>query len=243
MRVALLSDIHGNHMALDAVLYQVENERPDMILVLGDVATIGPEPRAVLERLRSLNARFIMGNHDRVLLDPTQKKAMRIAPILYPDVEWCRGLISRKDLAFINTFEERIDIPLEGNDRLLAYHGSPRSEVENIYPTSDDQQLADLLPDDATRVYCGGHTHIQMVRNYKGKWLVNPGSVGQPFHHTPMNGEAPLLLPHAEWALLEWRAGHPEIRLIRTSYDTAAYRRILQESELPIREWLLLQYK
>ena len=242
MRIALLSDIHGNHMALEAVLEKIRETGVDAVIVLGDVATIGPAPTETLEQLQQLDARFVMGNHDRTLLEPHNREKMRIAPVLYPDIDWCLNQLTDSHINFISGFERTINLALPGGHSLCAYHGSPDSEVQNIYPTTDSVELVEIFKGEAADILCGGHTHIQMVRNFNGKWLINPGSVGQPFHHTPFNGEPPQLLPHAEWAVLNCTHEPVEITLQRTAYDTRAYLNFLQNSSLPIKQWLITQY-
>jgi predicted phosphodiesterase len=88
MHIALLSDIHGNAIALEAVLADLSRQPVDRVIGLGDAATIGPRPRQVLDRLKSLGCACILGNHEAALLDPEAALDYQIAPHLMPTLHW-----------------------------------------------------------------------------------------------------------------------------------------------------------
>jgi predicted phosphodiesterase len=242
MRLALISDIHGNYTALDVVLTDIEQQRVDSIVCLGDVATIGPQPREVIDRLRDLGCPCIMGNHENALLAPEKASIFQIAPPLIPSLYWCASQLSLKDFNYLNTFEPVLEIPLDKNNNLLCFHGSPRSNTDVILATTPSQDLEGYLDGYINKVMTGGHSHIQMLRQYEGKIIVNPGSVGNPFLKTPLPGADPLLMPWSEYALLEWCDRKINLALQRVSYDVGAYCEIISKSNVPIKSWLLQQY-
>ncbi len=242
MKIAIISDIHGNNEALSAVLGDIAAEKCDQIICLGDVATLGPQPCEVLESLRHSGADFIMGNHDAALIHPHLLSQFRIAEPLTADIHWCRSRLKAEDISFLEQFDDCRQLDVSPAKKLLAYHGSPRSNIENLYPDADIQALREIFSSFSVQFMTGGHTHIQMLRNFDGGWLINPGSVGQPFHHTPEEGEIPVLLQHAEWAVLSVTGPAISVELKRTFYDIKRYCQIIEESTLPVKEWLLSQY-
>src|SRR5579864_7644495 len=90
MRIALISDLHGNEVSLRAVLDDVARVGVDRLICLGDVATLWPRPRQVLAMLRALGCDCILGNHDEFLLDPALIHTYTEAPVIVDAVDWCR---------------------------------------------------------------------------------------------------------------------------------------------------------
>src|SRR5258708_5784923 len=105
MRVALISDIHGNEIALAAVLAEIDHEAVDVAYCLGDIATLGPRPRETLDMIRSRGLRCVMGNHDEFLLLPDLISTYSTVPIVAEAVDWCRTELSTADLDFLRHFD------------------------------------------------------------------------------------------------------------------------------------------
>src|SRR5579884_2332792 len=105
MRIALIADIHGNLLALETVLHELSQEHIDQIICLGDVAALGPQPRAVLARLRSLNCPVIMGNTDAWLQTPSvaPEVAANNSRIIYEITVWCSEQLSSAERTYIHT--------------------------------------------------------------------------------------------------------------------------------------------
>src|ERR1700719_4333038 len=127
MRVALISDIHSNEVALRAVLNDIRRTGVDQVVCLGDVANLGPEPNAVIEILAGLGCPCIMGNHDEFLLDPQLVHTYSQSPGVVASVDWSRSRLSAGELEFIRAFERDREIALANNAKLYVFHGSPRS--------------------------------------------------------------------------------------------------------------------
>lgn len=241
MRVALISDIHGNEVALRAVLASIREVGVDQIVCLGDVATLGPCPAFVFSTLRDLQCPCILGNHDAFLLDPELIHTYTEAPVVVEAVEWCRRRTSPEDLDFIRTFQPRLEIPLDGNSTLLLFHGSPRSHMEDLLATTAPEELDARLAGHCATVMAGGHTHIQMLRQHRGALLVNPGSVGLPFKEY-VAGRTPTLMDHAEYATVEASSGGVSVTLRRVPLDKRALRESVSATDNPLRGMLLHQY-
>ena len=219
MRVALLSDIHANATALMAVLTDVADHRPDLVVCLGDVAAGGPQPREVVARLRDLGCAMVNGNADDVVAGRVPRpSAGTPTPQLKDITEWVREQLSEDELAFLGSFAPVHEVALGGDASLLCYHGSPRSNTDRLLPTTQDGEVAMLVgnPPAAVEagpvVLAGGHTHTQMLRPHGAALLVNPGTVGS-FRHGPSIG------PIAEYALVERRGGAVTVKLCRVPYD------------------------
>ena len=231
MRVGLISDLHGNAVAVRAVLRALDGE-VDRIVCLGDTATLGPHPGEVLGLLRDLGCSVILGNHDDFLLDPRLVQTYTEAPIIAEAVAWCVDQLSDDDLAFVRTFVPRLDL-----DGLALFHGSPRSHMENLLATTPDDALEEALDGLRATVMAGGHTHLPLLRQHRGALLVNPGSVGMPIERF-MAGRAPTVLPHAEYAIVDGA----NVTLRRVDLDRKALRDANASVAHPLRDGLARQY-
>jgi predicted phosphodiesterase len=206
MRIAALYDIHGNLPALEAVLAETERERPDLIVVGGDVAS-GPLPRPTIERLMALGPRahFVRGNADRNLvaaLDGRRPDPAR-PPEYRERLAWWAGQLGRAHRDFLAGFTAPTVFPVDGLGDAVFCHGSPRDEDEIITALTTDERLARIVAAVTAPLVVCGHTHMQFDRRLGGTRVVNAGSVGMPY------GD-----PGAFWALLG-----PTVSLRRTAYD------------------------
>ena len=241
MRIALISDIHANEIALHAVLGDMEQVGVGQMVCLGDVATLGPTPGAVLQTLQVLECPCIMGNHDAFLLDPTLIHTYTESPMITAAVDWCRNQLSGKALEFLRTFQPQLEISLDAQTTLLLFHGSPQSHMDNILSTTSPDELDGLLAGHNASVMAGGHTHIQMLRQHRGLLIVNPGSVGLAFKEF-VAGEPPTLLAHAEYAMVEATHGGVTVTLRRVPINKNVLREAVEACDNPLRNWLLQQY-
>jgi putative phosphoesterase len=201
MRVAALSDIHGNLPALEAVLAEVSREAPDLIVICGDVAS-GPLPVETLNLLATLRgARFLHGNADRSLVAAYDGSAKpRLAG---PAADWCASQLSKEHRDFLASFPAEVRLELGGLGRVLFCHGSPRGDEEIMTVATPEDRLREMTAGSDADVIVCGHTHMQFDRMVDGVRIINPGSVGMPY------GE-----PGAYWALLG-----PDVDFRLTDYD------------------------
>lgn len=242
MRVALISDLHANEVALDAVLADIARAGADRLVCLGDVATLGPHPEAVLGRLRDLGCPCVLGNHDEFLLDPALIQTYTEAPPVVAAVDWCRDRLGKADRAFLHTFVRTLEIELAPGLSLGLYHGSPRSHMEDLLATTPAARVDELLAGRAHAVEAGGHTHFQMLRQHRGTLLVNPGSVGMPFKEFPPGG-APVVMAHAEYAIVDGGPAGVSVELKRVALDRGALRRAAASAPAnPVAANLVTQY-
>jgi predicted phosphodiesterase len=235
MRLGLIADIHGNLVALEAALAALASARVDQIVCLGDAAASGPQPQAVLERLRDLGCPVVMGNADAALVgrEPFLAGAMQ----RFGDIDrWCAAQLSPGARVFVESFPPTVSVPLGGGRTLLAFHGSPRSFNEQLLATTPDATLRECFADHPAALWAGGHTHLQLLRRVGASLLVNPGSVGLAYDRTP-DAEDARLAPWAEYAVLDVGEVALEISLRRAPFDRAALQERILASGMPHAAW------
>ena len=248
MRLALISDIHGNDIALERVLSALDGDGVDEIVCLGDVAGTGPQPRTgpepggVLERLRALDVRVVMGNVDSYMLhvDSVEAPADELAAKFWDIDKWCAGQLSEADLSYMAGFEPTLEVDLGEGISALCYHGSPASFEDQITPTTPDDVLERWLTG-APAVFAGGHTHFAMVRRFGAAFVINPGSVGMAYDRTSPADDI-RLAPWAEYAFVTVRAGALSIDLRRVEYDKSLVAEAVRASGMPHAEWLASEW-
>lgn len=243
MTIGIITDIHGNLAALEAVLAALEGLRVDQLVCLGDVAATGPQPAEALARLAATGCRVVMGNTDADLLDPASigpgsidtaddGDALRIADI----DRWCAARLGEAERSYLQTFAPTVGIDLGGGARLLCVHGGPLSHHDVIVATTPDDELDRMLGSRVATVIAGGHTHTPMLRAHRGMTLLNPGSVGLAYEFRADG--AVRVPPWAEYAVLAVDGGVARsIELRRVSYDRAATVRAMRERGMPHAEW------
>lgn len=242
MRIGLISDIHGNFTALEAVLADLATHPVDALICLGDVATLGPQPKQVIAKLKELGCPCITGNHESALLDLENVPKYQIAPSLIPTVEWCAGLLNADEMNYLRSFQPTLEVPVEDDLSLLCYHGSPQSNIGQILATTPADRLDKYFDGQKAGIFVGGHTHIQMMRQYNGKLIVNPGSVGSAFRKPYQVGTVPELLPWAEYGMISVEKGGVSVDLRRVPFDIHAFYKVISESGIPDQDWWLQQY-
>ncbi len=216
MRVAAISDIHGNLPALEAVLAEIEREEVDAIVVAGDTIS-GPWPVEVFDLVVRHEPTIVRGNADRIVIERDDQYG--------PLAIWCADRLGAGRLEAASGWPLTQELALDGLGRVLVCHSTPVSD-DPIYTrlTPDDELVALLGPVEADVLVCG-HTHMQVDRTLaSGLRVVNPGSVGMPYE-----GER-----GAFWALLG-----PGIEFRRTAYDVEAAVGAIEVSGAPVEPNLL----
>jgi len=232
MRIAVLSDIHGNKQALEAVLADAATTGPDAVWCLGDLVGYGADPDACVELVRAHVGLCLVGNHDLAVRgDLPLAEFSRGAALA---AEWTRRRISEEHLAYLAGLE-----PLDIGEAVGLFHASPRDPVWEYVLSSLQADLC--LSTQRHRVCLVGHSHVALAFSRadgepttgqtrhggteleisRGEWLINPGSVGQP-----RDGD-----PRAAWLLLDtdrWTASWR-----RVDYDIGAAAAAIRAAKLP----------
>jgi len=235
MRLALISDIHSNIEALEAVLAAIDAEGVDLILNLGDIVGYNAGPNECLERLADLPVLSLAGNHDLALLE--EERARRFNLIAYQALMWAREEVRPEFLDFFR------NLPLvrEG-EGFIACHGTPASADAYVVYHFQGKRLLNFLKERRDLKVCFfGHTHVRALwyRDVRGKvallpisrhkirldrsclYLINPGSVGQP-----RDGN-----PEAAYAIFD--AQEFSVHFKSVPYDIAAAQRRILAAGLP----------
>jgi predicted phosphodiesterase len=230
LRVALFSDVHGNAVAFEAFLADLEQQDVDGVVCLGDHAQGGPQPAESLRLLRELGAPAVMGNSDDFLLtvDPGTE------PVTEQQLEtarWSQAQLSEELLEFHRRFELTVELDLGDGRSLLAFHGTPRSPEEIVGPWMPEAEFRAPFEGETATLLAGGHTHQQWARRLGERYYVNPGSVGLAYdHHQPE--ETFRADPHAEYAIVSVD-GSVGFEFRRVPYDRAAVLAAIEASGMP----------
>ena len=209
MRVAVLSDVHGNASALAAVLAELEDERADLVVFGGDL-TWGAQPAETYRLASALdNALFVRGNADRAVLEGLAERDRE---------RWMQEQHSAEMRDFLAGSGEQQLVDVDGLGAVRFCHGSPRSDEECVTPETPEERVREFMTGVDERLVVTAHVHIQFDRHVAGVRSVNAGSVGLPYEGRP----------GAYWAMLG-----PDVDLRRTEYDVDEAVSAYRESGFP----------
>ncbi|MFI5012475.1 MAG: metallophosphoesterase family protein [Hyphomicrobiales bacterium] len=227
MRIAVLADIHGNFLALEAVLLDLERRRPDLIVDLGDCASGPLWPRETMERLTRLGAATVRGNHDRQL-------ATLEAEQMGPSDRYAHGELTKAQRAMLGALPST-RLVAEG---VLASHATPASDQLYLIEEIERGRLVRDRPEaiscrlgavDARIVLCGHSHRADLVQLPGGPLVLNPGSVGCPAYDDP--GEPAHVseagTPQARYAMIQLGPGAEaavELFAVAYAHEEAARR-------------------
>jgi predicted phosphodiesterase len=244
MRVAVLSDIHGNAVALEAVLTDLESYPADQLVCLGDAVQGGAQPVEVVARLRTLGCPVVMGNADAWLLSGRETGTETVSPAQEAMRQWSLGRLSDADRRFIADFVPTYTVPLPGGKSLLAFHGSPTSFDDILLPDTPYEDFARLYGPFAPAILTGGHTHLQYVRRLGETFYFNPGSIGVVYdQQQPDEPETLLRLdPWAEYAVLEVTGERLALEFRRVPFAVDSLIAAARDSGCPGSERYAAQY-
>jgi putative phosphoesterase len=207
MRIAVLSDIHGNLLGLDACLVDLESQGgADAIVVAGDLCLDGPKPKKVLQRLDEIGAACVRGNTDRYLSDEAAKETFSASETA--QLAWTRREIGERWVGWLKELPFALRIGDDEN-QLLIVHANPKSDHEHIWPDADEAALQRLIGDESAAAIAFGHLHIPFTRLWRGKLLVNVSSAG-----LPKDGD-----PRAGYAIFTERDGGWQAKHRRVAFD------------------------
>jgi predicted phosphodiesterase len=233
MRLALISDQHGNYVAFRAALDDVERLGVEQIVCLGDVAQGGAQPAQTLDLLASLGCETVLGNADAFLLEIPVDSPEPVTERQLEVRDWTLAQLDSSRLEQIRSFAPVVRRELD-DVSLLIFHGSPRSYDDVLLPESGGDALEPFLGHDAA-LLAGGHTHLQWTRRIREALYVNPGSVGisNDRHEDP-----PVLRPLAEWALVTANGGAVAVEFRQVPYSVDEVRAAGERSGRPYAdEW------
>lgn len=249
MKIAVISDIHGNLPALQTTLAHVDRWRPDRVIVNGDVINRGPCPRECWEiltrREQTLGWRIVRGNHeeyvaawrDNVSRQEGSSRAAERRSKIFQSSYWTFQKMTGY-IAAVASLPERLSVLAGDDSEVRLTHGSMRGNTDGIYEkTPDDELAAQIAP--APAVFCTAHTHRPLVRELNGTIVVNSGAAGTTF-----DGD-----PRISYAQLVWRHDGWQAEIVRIPYDRRRTERDFESSgflegggplvEIFLQEWKL----
>lgn len=206
MRIAVISDVHGNLAALEAVLEAIAREGVDRLVVAGDVVVGAPDSLACWNLVRSLGYPLLRGNHERYLFDlNTEQAGPEWNSERFGPVQWASRRFDSGDLAAMRSLPLCLRLP-EAPD-LLIVHASPRSDRDAVTEDTSEEQLDEIFSGVSETLVVRGHNHLPAARVWGGRTVVTAGSVGLPLDGTTTAKY--LLLEHEQGA---WRYLRRETR-------------------------------
>jgi putative phosphoesterase len=241
LQFALIADIHGNLVALEAALADIARRGVQRVVCLGDLALNGPRPRECVARVMALGCPAIMGNNDAWLLE--ESKPQGVAGQWMQEIEaWNSRQVIAAQRDWVRALPATLTCDLSHGRTLFCCHGSPRSFYDNLLATTPDATLDELLAGVDTDIIAAAHTHEPLLRRHAGRTLVNPGSVGSPFDRTLLPGRFKTF-PWAEYAIVTAMPDELAIELCRLPLDVAAILADVRASGMPHAErWCAERY-
>jgi putative phosphoesterase len=232
LRFAVFSDVHGNCVALDAVLSDIERQSVDGVVCLGDAVQGGSQPAETISRLRKLRVPTVMGNADFWLLAGGRTYGgEQVSQAQMEMRAWSLSRLKAEDLEFVKQFESIITLSL-GDESLVCFHGSPSSFDDLIWPTTPEEKFVQLMSGYGNSILCGGHTHLQQLRRLKDSFYFNPGSIGFSYDHS-QTGDEPRADHWAEYAIVASDKRRSGVEFRRVPFDTEEWIRATARSRRP----------
>lgn len=212
MKLAVLSDIHSNNIALQACIDKIETIKVDGICLLGDYVSDCPNPQATLDLIKELKNHYkvwmIKGNREQYFIDHEDQADDGWGYTSYQgSLLYTYENLRKEDLEFFRSLPDNLIVKIPETESLFLTHGSPNYIKELLY--KDGKNTKEVLDRIPTNYLLSGHTHIQTIYKYKKKLLINPGSVGVAI------GDKET----AHYCILEWNKGEWHAKLKGVSYD------------------------
>ena len=222
MQIAALYDIHGNLPALNAILTELADIQPDLIVIGGDIVS-GPMPGQTLERLRQFGKpiQALRGNADREVVTAFDDLplALKVPEQVREETLWIAQQLEKQQRDFLAQLPEQIILHIEGLGDILFCHATPHSDEEIFTPITPQARLNTIFATIQQQIVVCGHTHIRFERYVGRTRILNAGSVGMPYADSP----------GAYWLLLS-----PEgCEFRKTSYDIEVAAQQIRKSSYP----------
>jgi putative phosphoesterase len=230
-RFAILSDVHGNAVALEAVRKDVHASAPDFVAVAGDLVLNGPEPAAAVDLLREMEASgavVVSGNTDIAVADFDYSAAFPWMADGVPETfqaatEWANDALGDERVQWLRRLPAERRLRADDGTMVLVCHASPGSQTAGFDRALDPNVIVELVARTDARVIACGHTHMPEIRDLGWKVIVNAGSAGYIF-----DGD-----PTASWALIDIHDGEVTAEIRRTEFDALAVANGISARGLP----------
>lgn len=224
MKLAILSDVHGNFVALESVIEHIEAWRADRVIVAGDIVNRGPRSKDCLQWIQSKERQagwlIVRGNHEDYVISHDMPDAPRSGPAfeVHRGSFWTYQQLG-SDVSALKAMPFQQTLLGPNGDEIRIVHASMRGNRVGIYPESSDEKLRSLIAPPPV-VLCVGHTHRPLIRYLNNSLIVNAGSAGLPF-----DGDTRPSYAQVTWSKGEWKAN-----IVRVDYDISAAEKDFFES-------------
>ncbi len=230
-RVVVLSDVHGNAIALEAVRKAIRAEKPDLVAVAGDLVLNGPDPSGAVDLLRDMEtdgAVIVSGNTDIAVADFDYAAAFPWMTDGVPETfqaaaEWAHDELGDDRIGWLRRLPSERRLRTDDGTMILVCHGSPGSATAGFDPALDPSVVIERAARTDARIIACGHTHLPETRDLGWKLIVNDGSAGYVF-----DGD-----PTASWAVIDVVDGVIGAEIRRTDFDALAVANGISARGLP----------
>jgi predicted phosphodiesterase len=242
LRVAIFSDMHGNCVALDAVIEDFARREIDKSVCLGDALQGGSQPKEILKRLDDLGCPVVLGNSDDFLLTGAAE-GEQVSDAHLQVRDWTREQIGEEGLERVRGFVPTHELDLGAGRKLLCFHGGPRSHSHVMLPKSTDEEVEEVLGGQDAGWLTGGHTHVQWMRRLDGgRTFFNPGSAGVAYNRN-MEREEFYFYPIAQYAVVSTTDNTITIEFCQVPFDVDLLEESARKSGRPFSENEARQYR
>ncbi|WP_432663872.1 metallophosphoesterase family protein [Wukongibacter baidiensis] len=225
MKIALISDIHGNLIALREVLLDIENRNIDSMYCLGDLVGYGPFPNEVIDVMKEKGIPTVQGNYDEKVTKDSNRSSLANDEIGNLSIKeqiliWTQDNISKENIKWLESLPEKIEVEVEGR-KVLLVHGSPRRNNEYLYEGSTElDEIGEIIDVD---VMACGHTHKAYHEIVNGIHMINSGTVGRPKDGSP----------DITYMIIDITDNNIETEMVKLEYDYEAVAKAIEDSDLP----------
>jgi len=219
IKIAVISDIHGNSWALQEVLKDIELRKPDLIVNLGDILYGPLDPGGTFDMLKSLNITTISGNQDRSMIEILEKGAGN------PTMEYVLNELNEEAFIWLKTLQKTKELDCG----VFLCHGSAHSDMiylleelnENYRTVNKPERIDALLEGVSQKIVFCGHSHFARMVETNEKTIINPGSVGLPAYddEEPIYHKIENFHHHAKYCLVEIDEGKIKLEQLSVPYD------------------------
>lgn len=232
MRIAVISDIHGNIEALKMVYQDIISRKVDLIISAGDLVGYGAFPNEVIEFIKEKNIISVMGNYDDGVgferlacgCDYSSQKALELGAL---SLNWTIDSVSDDNKKYLRGLPKYLEMEI-ADKKILIVHGSPRRLNEYLY--KDSEVLDEVVKELKADILVCGHTHIPYFEDVEGKLIVNAGSVGKP---KPEDKNADTFDNRVSYVILELLEDDLKVEILKVEYDFEKMAKAIEKVGLP----------
>ena len=222
-RTAILSDVHGNAVALRALLAELDGEGIGRAVCLGDVCQGGPEPEACVDLLSARGWPVVLGNADAFVLDAAtaEESSEAVTERQLAVRRWTHERLGSGGLSLLASYQPTVSADVGDGRTLLACHATPASYDPVVLPMAPEAEFRAAFGGTGADVVACGHIHLPYLRRIGKTLILNPGSVGLGYDHE-QDEEALRFDPWAAWAVVSAEEGRFSVDFRRTPFDPTA---------------------